>query len=226
MRTHLFVALASLSVAAAPPVWKLDSPQGLEMLRGSVEAASYRGRRALHLMPAPGTGLSEGDMLAVLSGTDFKDGTIELDLAGAPRRGTDPTSRGFVGVAFRVQREPEGLELFYLRPTNGRATDQLQRNHSTQYVSSPDWPWQRLRQEAPGQFESYVDLEAGAWTHVKIEVEGTRARLYVNGASQPALVVTELKRGQSHGAVALWAHASTEAWFSNLRLRQPDEASR
>src|SRR5205814_1958866 len=32
------------------------------------------------------------------------------------------------------------------------------------------------------EYESYADVEPGAWTHLRIEVAGTRARLYVNNA--------------------------------------------
>jgi hypothetical protein len=85
-------------------------------------------------------------------------------------------------------------------------------------VSEPDYPWQRLRTETPGVYESYVDLETGAWTHVRIEVTGVRARLYVNGAAQPALVVNDLKRGATAGAIGLWVGPGTEAYFRNLSV--------
>ena len=67
-------------------------------------------------------------------------------------------------------------------------------------------------------YESYVDVESGAWTRLRIEVSGNKARLYVNGAKQPCLIVNDLKHGESHGAIALWARISTEAYFSNLRV--------
>jgi len=109
--------------------------------------------------------------------------------------------------------------MFYLRPSNGRAPEQLTRNHSAQYVSDPDFTWQRLRTETPGKYESYVDLEPGVWTKIRIEVTGTKARLYVNGASQPCLIVNDLKRGESRGQIALWAHETTEAYFANLKVQ-------
>ena len=100
-----------------------------------------------------------------------------------------------------------------------RAGDQFQRNHSTQYFSQSEFPWQRLRKENPGVYESYVDLEPGAWTRIKIVVSGTSARLYVNGADQPCLIVNDLKLGDSHGQVALWTGSNSEAYFSNLTIR-------
>jgi hypothetical protein len=107
----------------------------------------------------------------------------------------------------------------YLRPTNGRADDQLRRNHSVQYESSPDFPWFRLRKESPGMYESYAGLETGVWTRSKIVVSGAKARFYVNGAEQPCLVVNDLKLGETHGQIALWAHSSTEGYFSNLTMQ-------
>ena len=122
-------------------------------------------------------------------------------------------------MAFRVQDRGSRAELFYLRPTNGRADDQLRRNHSVQYQSAPDFPWSRLRKENPGVYESYADLQPGVWTKMKIEVSGTKARLYVNGADQPCLLVNDLKLGESRGQIALWAYGGTDGYFSNLTVR-------
>jgi hypothetical protein len=159
-------------------------------------------------------------MIAVLTETDFENGTIEVDVAGARRAGyaTDNASafKGFVGLSFRIHGD--SAERIYLRTENSRLPDQVFRNRSTQYESDPDFPWQRLRQENPGMYESYVDVEAGAWTRMRIDVSGTTARLYVNGATQPCLVVNDLRLGTSRGKVALWARISSDAYFSNLRI--------
>lgn len=199
--------------------FRLDSTDGLELVNAKAEAVTYRGERAVHLVPLPGQENSDGSMTAILTGSEFKDGTIEVEVAGAPRPGAAPDMRGFIGVMFRVQAHGEKAENFYLRPTNGRADDQLRRNHSVQYESEPAYPWYRLRKENPGVYESYVDLEAGAWTRMKIEVTGTKARLYVNGADQPCLIVNDLKLGGGHGQIALWAHMATDAYFSSLVVR-------
>ena len=109
-------------------------------------------------------------------------------------------------------------ECFYLRPKNGRSDDQLQRNHSAQYISAPEFLWQRLRSETPAKYETYVDLVPGEWTKMKIDVRGDKARLYVNGAEQPVLIVNDLKHGDSKGAIALWVGPGTVAHFANLRV--------
>ncbi len=198
----------------------LNSLHGLEMVNGKAEMTTYRGRAAVHLVPLPDHQHADEALLAILTGHDFKDGTIEIEVAGSRRADAAPDDRGFIGVAFRVQPEGSKYEYIYLRPVNGRADNQLQRNHSVQYASEPDFPWNRLRKENPGQYESYVDLEEGAWTKLKIVVSGTKASLYVNDAPQPCLIVSDLKLGEAHGQIALWAHSSTDGHFSNLTVRE------
>ena len=211
---------AGPSKSARTSVFRLDSMEGLEPVNTKAEIVSYRGRKALHLAPPESRETQRDSMIALVGGTDFGDGTIEAEVAGAPITAMDPTARGFVGVEFRAREHGARAENIYLRPTNGRADDQVRRNHSVQYESFPEFPWNRLREEAPGKYESYVDLEAGAWTKMKIEVDGTKARLYVNGAEQPCLIVNDLKLGNARGQIGLWAFIATDAYFSDLRVTQ------
>jgi hypothetical protein len=205
----------------------LESTKGLEPHNVVVDAVGYQGRKAIRVMPAVDAEKetaaqknAEGGGIVVLTGTAFHDGTIELDVAGNPRKGAPGDARGFVGVAFRVTADASKFECMYVRPTNGRSEDQVRRNHSTQYIAMPDYPWSRLRREEPGKYESYADLVTGEWTKIKIEVSGAKAQLYVNGAPQPALIVNDLKLGDSKGGVALWIGLGTEGYFSDLRVSQ------
>jgi hypothetical protein len=212
----------SLDAKAPASAFRLDSLKGLEIVNVKAEAVNYRGRPAVRMLQSiddATTGNPEKTSMVVLTGTDFKDGTIEVEIAGAPRAGAPADARGFMGIAFRMQPGGSQYECFYLRATNGRAEDQLRRNHSTQYISYPDYPWERLRKENPGQYESYADMETGAWNKVKIVVAGTKAKLYVNGAEQPTLIVNDLKLGESHGQIALWIAVDTDAYFSNLTVK-------
>jgi hypothetical protein len=206
--TRFALGLLAAALAGGQTLDKLE----LHNVHGN--SVTYRQRPAIHLTPS---GNGERN-LAIVQGSSFQDGTIEADVAGAPAPGVSEAARGFIGIAFRVQPEGAKLELFYIRPTNGRADDQLRRNHSTQYESFPDWPWNRLRQEAPGVYESYTDLETGAWTRIKIAVAGAKAKLYVGGALQPCLIVNDLKLAPAKGAVALWVGPGTDGYFSNLRV--------
>ncbi len=211
--------------AMAAQSFPLDSTRGLQPHNVTVDAVSYQGRKAVRVMSLPGTDASydmqksgTGGGIVVLPDASFHDGTIEVDIAGKPQPNAPALARGFVGVAFRVPPDASKYDYVYIRPTNGRADDQERRNHSTQYASFPDYEWQRLRTESPSKYESYLDLVPGEWTHLKIEVKGLRMRLFVNGASQPTLLVNDLKLGDTHGTVALWVGVGTEAYFANLRI--------
>ena len=216
-----------MSCTSAAQTFVLDSTKGLQPHDVTVEAVTYRGRKAVRITPSAAADAEldaskngEGGGIVVLQETSFQNGTIEVDAAGKPRAGAVAGARGFVGVAFRVSADPSRYECVYIRPANGRADEQVRRNHSTQYISMPDHEWSRLRREAPGRYESYVDLVPGEWTKIKLEVSGVKARLYVNDSPQPVLVVNDLKHGESQGAVALWIGLGTEAYFANLRLSQ------
>jgi hypothetical protein len=211
----------AMPLSAQTPITTLDATMKLIPVHARLEWVDYRGRRALTFAPLPGQEFANDiEMMAIVAGSDFTDGTIEVDVAGARRDGysADAVSgfKGFVGVSFRVRGD--SAERFYIRPENGRAEEQIFRNRSTQYEASPDFPWDKLRRETPGVYESYVDLESGAWTHLKVEVSGRKARMYVNGASQPTLVVNDLKLGTGHGAIALWSRISAQAHFANLKV--------
>jgi hypothetical protein len=205
---------------AKSSTFRLDSLDGLEAVNAKPEVATYVGRRAVRLLNSRDdkTLNASGESLAILGGSEFRDGTIEAEIAGEPRAGATPDIRGFIGIAFRLQGHGAHFECFYLRMTNGRSDDQLRRNHSAQYISAPDYPWERLRKENPGVYESYVDIEPAKWTKIRIVVSGTKAQLYVNGAAQPCLIVNDLKLGESSGQVALWIGTDTDAYFSNLTV--------
>lgn len=198
----------------------LDSPDQLKLVNVKAESVTFKGRKAIRIRDAAPPESGDEGRLAVIPKTEFQDGIIEVDLAGEPGSGAGEGARGFVGIAFRVAPDQSRFECIYLRPTNGRAEDQVRRNHSVQYISVPGFPWHFLRKEFPEKYETYVDLVAGEWTRVKIEVRGEKARLYVNGVEQPTLLVNDLKQGQSKGTVALWIGNGTVAHFANLRISQ------
>jgi len=215
------MSMPALSLAQAV---SLADPASFDLHKVVAETVVYEGRSALRVAEAEEFRDSSPDKLVIIPGVDFYNGVIELDIAGHPIAGAQTGARGFIGIAFHLTGDAESYECIYLRPTNGRAQDQLRRNHSTQYISYPDYPWQRLRESAPGQYESYVDLVPGEWTRMRIEVAGTTARLFVHDAEQPVLIVNDLKLGETGGAVALRIGPSTEGFFANLRISADDGA--
>ena len=214
-RNRIVLSSTLFALATIPGAAAAQTVEQLAPNRVKVEAVEYRGKRAIKVVEEGQVG--NGEAYAVVKGPEFHNGVIELELAGQPLASAGAAARGFIGVAFRLRDGK--FEYIYLRPTNGRVDDQVRRNHSTQYSQFPDFDFARLRKEAPEKYESYVDLEPGVWTRVRIVVQGTTARLFVHGAPQPALVVTDLKLGDVSGAVALWIGPGTEGYFSGLAIK-------
>src|ERR1043166_2502829 len=210
-RSLIFAA----SICALPNTAAAQTPDRLTPHKVQVTAVDYQGKRAVKLVE-DGT-VPNGEAYAVVAGPEFHNGTIDVQIAGRPASSDAAAggARGFIGIAFRLR---DGrFEYIYLRPTNGRADDQVRRNHSVQYSSFPDFDFARSRKEAPEKYESYVDLQPGVWTRHKIEIDGRQARLYVNGTEQPCLIVNDLRLEPRAGGVALWVGPGTEAYFSNLK---------
>jgi hypothetical protein len=206
---NLIMALAITSVASAQTVDQL-TPHKVKL-----EQVEYKGKRAIKIVEDGD--VPNGEAYAIAKGATFHNGEIEVEMAGQPAGGAAAAARGFIGIAFRMKDGQ--FEYIYLRPTNGRADDQVRRNHSTQYSAHPNFGFAVSRTQAPEKYESYVDLEPGAWTRYRIVIEGTTARLYVHGAAQPCLIVNDLKLGDSSGGVALWIGPGTEGYFSGLQIR-------
>ena len=181
----------------------------------TVTAADYQGKRAVKIVEDGA--VVNGEAYAIVKGPEFHNGTIDVQLAGRPAANAGEGARGFIGIGFRLRNDK--FEYIYLRPTNGRAEDQVRRNHSTQYGQHPDFDFARLRKEAPEKYESYVDLEPGVWTQIRIVVQGTSAKLFVHGAPQPCLIVNDLKLGDASGPVLLWIGPGTEGYFTGLSVK-------
>lgn len=236
MRAHLLAAITTLltvTPAMAQPTiartYPLVTAEGVILHNVSASPVTHAGKRGLRIAATdevrqrdamlPLNQQAQFETLAMLPGSDFGDGVIEAELSGTPAAGAAAGARGFVGIAFHVQPDRRTYDAFYLRPTNGRATDQERRNHAAQYIAHPDWPWDRLRRETPSRYEAYVDLVPDVWTKVRIAVRGDTARLYVHDQAQPTLIVNDLKSGRgARGAVALWINPGTVAHFRNVRV--------
>jgi len=150
---------------------------------------------------------------------DFSNGTIEVTLLSLLLPTADATARGFIGLTFRINQDNSRFEGIYIRPTNGRAEDQLRRNHSTQYFSYPDYKFDRLRKESEGKYESYADMGLNEWIKMKIVIKDAQAKLYLNDNPQPTLIVNDLKLGAANsGAIGLFLDGGTDAFFRDIKV--------
>ncbi|MEO8034603.1 MAG: hypothetical protein ABI837_09225 [Acidobacteriota bacterium] len=169
-----------------------DSPRW--QLEGKASAAEYLGRKAL---------LLDGGA-AILSDLQFRDGVIDVDVA-------TPASRGFFGLQFRLANDGATAEWVYLRQHKSGAPDAMQYTP----VLHTGANWQLYNGTG---FTGAVDIPKDTWFHLRLEVTGAQAKLFVKDMDKPALIVTDLKSGSQKGPVAL--HVLTGAtYFSNFELR-------
>lgn len=219
----LLLMLFGFSLCAAAQTLRHDGSVGfdatslMDVVNVQVAPEFYLGKPALRVTDiAPE---SEQERMVILPKTLFTNGEIELDVAGEPPAGVAGAVRGFVGIAFHLAGHAQRFEYFYVRPTNGRADDQVRRNHSLQYAAHPDFPWHVLREKEPERYESYADMQAGKWIHIRAVINGATAQFFIDGASQPSLIVNDLKLGTVGGAIGLWIGPGTVARFANLRVK-------
>ena len=184
-----------------------------------INAATLDGKLGIRVIKDPAITEVDEPTFARLVSSDFKNGVIEVTVVSRLLENAPNFARGFIGVAFRIDEGNSKFEGMYIRPTNGRADDQLRRNRSIQYFSYPDFKFDRLRNEVPGKYESYADMGLNEWIQIRIEVQGEHAKLFLNGAEQPVLIVSDLKHGaNASGGIGLWVDVGTEGYFANLKI--------
>jgi hypothetical protein len=153
------------------------------------------------------------DGIAWLEGVTFSNGIIEADI-----KGKDVLQQSFVGIAFHGA-DDKTFDAIYFRPFNFQAQDSVRRIHAVQYVSLPDYDWQRLRKEQNGKYEkaNTPAVNPNEWFHVKIVVQHPQVSVYVNGESQASLQVEQLSKRQT-GKIGLWVGNMSGGDFANLSV--------
>lgn len=184
-----------------------------------VTTDEIEGEKTIRVTKDPKITAVDEPTFAKLIDMDFKNGIIEVQVLSRLLGDAPDYARGFIGVAFRIDESNSQFECIYIRPTNGRAEEQLRRNASTQYFSYPDFKFDRFRKESPGKYESYADMGLNEWIRIKVEVKGEKARLYLNESKQPVLIVNDLKHGADvTGGIGLWVDIGTEGYFTDLTV--------
>ena len=199
-----------------------------ELRNVSAAIIDFRGERVLKVerdlraLPFdeknPGSTVDEPTYVK-LKDFDFKDGVIEVKVFSTIQQPSPfADARGFIGLAFRVDKNDSAYESIYLRPQLGRSDDQLARNHSVQYYAYPDFKFDRLRKEAPGRYETYADIGLNEWITLRLEVKDRKATLFINGQKNPSFVVANMLGTSTHGQIALWVDIGTLGYFKDLKV--------
>jgi hypothetical protein len=147
-----------------------------------------------------------------LAGAGFSEGTIDVDL-----RGNDSLLQSFLGIAFNGV-DSSTYDLVYFRPFNFRNRDTARHNWAVQYMSLPEFPFDKLRAEHPLMFEHAVNPVPFPtdWFHARIVVAKDSITVYVNHSDEISLKVPVLasRRGSRIG---IWSDGLPED-FANLTI--------
>ena len=189
----LLLAAATMSgqtsqTLSVPP----DSPRW--ELDGEAKPAEYQGRKCLML---------DGGA-AVLKDFEMRDGVIDADVITSAKR-------GFFGFDVRLDKDGRNYEEIYLRQHKSGLSDAMQYTP----VLGTGRNWQLYN--GPG-FTGAVDIPKDEWFHVRLELTGAQAKLYVKDMSKAALVMDDLKSGVQKGQIALYDLTGATC-YANLELR-------
>jgi hypothetical protein len=193
------VLLAFPALAQPPQSLSLppDSPRW--QFDGDAKPADYLGRKCIRL--------DGGD--AIVKDFEMRDGVIDVDVATTAKR-------GFFGFDIRIDKDGRNMEEIYLRPHQAGYPDAMQYTP----VLNTGRNWQLYN--GPG-FTAAVDIPKNEWFHLRLEVTGAQAKLYVKDMDKPALEMTDLKTGIQQGQIALM-DLFGETFFSNFEVRATPDA--
>lgn len=207
--TLLSVCAAALTVThgAEPTLDRIADPAHWRLANRSATLLDDAGRKAVKL------DARNNDGMAWLVGSDFAEGTIEVDLRGANKPG-----QSFVGIALRGVDDTT-FDAVYFRAFNFKNPDLPRRARAVQYISQPQYPWEKLRSEFPGKYENAVNPvpDPDDWFHTRIVVADRQISVFVNDATAPSLVVTELGN-RPGGRIGLWVGHGSAGDFANLKI--------
>jgi hypothetical protein len=199
-----FCAFALLFKSAAysqtPQTFSVPADSPRWELQGQAKAAEYQGRKCLFL---------DGGA-AILKDFEMRDGVLDVDVATS-------AIRGFFGFDFRIDNEGANYEEVYLRQHKSGLPDAMQYTP----VLNTGRNWQLYN--GPG-FTGAVDIPKDVWFHLRLEVTGAQAKLYVKDMDKPALVMNDLKSGVQKGQVALYVLTGA-TYFSNFEVRTTPDAA-
>lgn len=196
----------------------------------NVSRADYLGRPALKVAFTDEyqknyaiNGVVQANAYVRIPLTYFYEGTIEVDIAAERNSYADEFSRAFAGVAFRLQPDinKETYDVVYLRMTNGLLSNppppEPRNVRAIQYISPPNWHFDTLREQFPGQYEAGAKIAEKRWNHLRITVKNNTASVFIDYDPKAVLSVSMLGT-RSPGPIAFWVDDATTAYFSNLQI--------
>ncbi len=192
-------SFAAPRVNVQSPTLQLSSDSPRWQFEGNAKVAEYQGRKAIQLNGGA----------AIVKDLEMRDGVIDVDVA-------TPARRGFFGFQFRLANEGADGEWVYLRQHKTGLADAMQ--YTPIFKTGANW--QIYNGEG---FTGAVEIPRDVWFHLRLEVQGAQAKLFVKDMTQPALVMNDLKSDVQKGFLALHVLIG-ETYFSNFEFRETPPA--
>jgi hypothetical protein len=198
-KRSLIVVALLVAAATAQSTLSLPADSSRWLLEGNAKVTEYQGRKAIFLDGAA----------ASIKDFELRDGVIDVDVS-------TPAKRGFFGIQFRISNDGANGEWVYLRQHKSGLPDAMQYTP----VLNTGLNWQLY--SGPG-FIGAVDIPKDIWFHLRLEITGAQAKLYVRDMEKPALVIDDLKSGIQRGQIAL-AVLTGATYFSDFEVRATADA--
>lgn len=153
----------------------------------------------------------------------FHNGVIEVKMLSRLLPDAPSFARGFIGIAYRINKDDSQFESYYVRPTNGRTSDPVRKAHGCQYFSYPHYTFAYFREHNITKYEAPVDIGLDEWIDLKAVIKDEYAQFYINDSQEPILIVEDMKHGTfQHGSVGFFVDVGTEAFFKDLKITFDD----
>src|SRR5690349_11036296 len=153
------------------------------------------------------SGIRLNSAIAEARNVELRDGILDVETFTEAKR-------AFFGFDFRI--EGGDFEEVYLRKHKSGLPDAMQYTP----VLRTGRNWQLFN--GPG-FTGGIDIPSGVWFHLRLEVAGAQAKLFVGDTIHPALVMSDLKSGIRQGGIALYSLGGP-VFFSNFQWRVSPDA--
>ena len=143
----------------------------------------------------------------------FENGTIEIEM-----RGKDIFQRSFIGIAFHGLNDSV-YDAVYCRPFNFFAKDSVRRVHAIQYVSHPDFTWEKLRNERNAVFEKQIihPPDPNGWFTLKLVINDSIVKAFIDNSEIASLEIKKLNSRQS-GKTGFFTGDSSGGDFKSVKL--------
>ncbi len=165
----------------------LDDPRFDYFEREPRKQETIKGRKAIYL-----------NGRAALKGIAMQDGIIQVDFTAAK-------PRSFAGLVFRAQNE-ENYEAVYVRLHKSKMPDALQYN--PEFNGESNW-------QLYGEHQSFATFDQNEWNTLRIEIRGSKLKVYLNDFSRPMLTLDNLRHDVEPGFIGFYSFLG--AYFSNFR---------